>query len=278
MCAKTLKQDVENFPDLEAAFEAVKGVLFGPLDAAMVKLKFNEIVKDTKDKRELEIDPRTALGGVRADRENRDRKDHDHRHLTLTALLVSNAAYRALHEEIMAQLPEVETLLDDNQEKLDAIVDREKKVLREHLERHAARLPDGRFAFKGKDKHGKDVVLDENFKPVTPVEAEGVDFTGKMTLDDYRERRKPLDNAIEMAEPNRRDQVRVGEIHERNTDQNNPLSMEQKEADKAELGEIKERAQEAHRRLKSSSPSYEEARDTAQDMPTAGATIVKPQL
>lgn len=247
-----MKQDVDNFPDLEAAFEAVKGVLFGPLDAARVKLKFNEIVKDTKDKREQEMDPRTALGAVRAD--------------------------RALHDEIMAQLPEVETLLDDNQEKLDAIVDREKKVLWEHLERNGARLPDGRFAFKGKDKHGQDVVLDENFKPVTPEEAEGVDFTGKMTLDDYRVRRKPLDNAIEMAEPNRRDQVRVGEIRERNTDQNNPLSMEQKEADKMELGEIKERAQEAHRRLESSSPSYEEARDTAQDMPTAGATIVKPQL
>lgn len=263
---------------MEAAFEAVKGVLFGPLDAATVKLKFNEIVKDTKEKRELEMDPRTALGGVRADREDRDRKDRDHRHLTLTALLASNAAYRALHEEIMAKLPEVETLLDDNQEKLDAIVDREKKVLRAYLERHAARLPDGRFAFKGKDKHGKDVVLDENFKPVTPEGAEGVDFTGKMTLDDYRERRKPLEIAIETAEPNRRDQVRVAEIRERNTDQNNPLSMEQKEADKTELGEIKERAQEAHRRLKNSSPSYEEARDMVQDMPTAGATIVKPQL
>lgn len=274
-----MKQDVENFPDLEAAFEAVKGVLFGPLDAAMVKLRFNEIVKDAKDKRELEMDPRTALGGVRVDREDRDRKDRDHRHLTLTALLASNEAYRALHEGIMAQLPEVEALLDDNQEKLDAIVDWEKKVLWEHLERHAARLPDGRFAFKGKDEHDKDVVLDENFKPVTPEEAEGVDFTGKMTPDDYRERRKPLDKAIEMAERNRRDQVRVGEIRERNTDQDNPLSMEQKEADKTELGEIKERAQERQQEARNELGGWTAQHDAGvQEHAVSTAAMARPQI
>lgn len=275
-----MKQETEGAPDLEAAFDAVmKAGFSGPLDPGFVKLKFNEIVKDAKEKRELEMDPRAAFGGARDDREKRDRKDRDHQHMTLTALLASNAAYRALHEEIMAQLLEVESLLDDNQEKLDATVDREKKALRELLERHAVRLPDGRSVFKGTDKHGNDVIVDETFKPVQPEEAEGVDFTGKMTLDEYRERRKPLEIAIEMAEPNRRDQVRVGEIRERNTDQNNPLSMEQKEADKVELGEIKERAQERQRELsKVAEVSDAPAFKSEERAPNASASMAKPQI
>lgn len=239
--AETLKQETEGFPDLEAAYEAVKGVLFGPLDAATVKLKFNEIVKDAKDKRELEQGPLGILATHREDRETRDRRDHQT--LTLTALLASNAAYRALHEEIMAELPEVENLLDDNQDKLDEIVAREKMALEADLERVAGRLPDGRYVFKGSDGS----ILDENLKPLEGEDAEAakkIDFTGKMTLEQYRERRKPVDEAVQRADENRRDRVRVGEIRERNTDNENPLSPEEKQADKTDLGEIKERGRD----------------------------------
>jgi hypothetical protein len=274
--AETLKQETEGFPDLEAAYEAVKGVLFGPLDAATVKLKFNEIVKDAKDKRELEQGPLGILATHREDRETRDQRDHQT--LTLTVLLASNAAYRALHEEIMAQLPEVENLLDDNQDKLDEIVAREKMTLEADLERVAGRLPDGRFVFKGRDGS----IVDENLKPLEGEDAEAakkIDFTGKMTLEQYRERRKPVDEAVQSADENRRDRVRVGEIRERNTDNENPLSMEQKGENKAELGEIEKRAQERHQEAKNELGGWTARHDAGvQEHAVSTAAMAKPQI
>lgn len=238
--AETLKQETEGFPDLEAAYEAVKGVLFGPLDAATVKLKFNEIVKDTKEKRELEMDPRAALGGARVDREDRDRKDRDHQHLTLTVLLASNAAYRAAHERAMQGLPELGRGLDDLQDEIDEALDNAKQALKADLERVAGRLPDGSYVFKGDDGS----IVDKDLKPLKGADAEAakdVDFTGKMTLEEYRERKGKIDRLETMAGDNRRDRVRIGEIHEDLTDQKNPPSQETVESHAREKDEIKER-------------------------------------
>lgn len=275
-----LKQEFLGFPDLEAAFEAVRGLVFGPLNPGYIKHKFNEIVREKKLELEFESNPLSPLAHVREETKERDRKGRDYQNLTLTALLATNAAYRAMHEEIMAQLPETENLLDDNQDELDEIVARETKALRAYLEIHAAKLPDGRFVFKvGKDAQGNDLFVDESDNPVTPEDAASIDFTGKISAAEYRERRKPLDDAIERAGHNRRDRVRVGEIRERNTDQDNPLSMEQKEADKTELGEIKERAQENHtyvERKMSVSATVDPKKEEQHSVSTA--TMAAPQL
>lgn len=47
-----MKPIFDNLPDLDEAFEAVKGQLFGPLDPALVRLKHKEIVHEAKEKRE----------------------------------------------------------------------------------------------------------------------------------------------------------------------------------------------------------------------------------
>jgi len=161
---ETLKQETEGFPDLEAAYEAVKGVLFGPLDAATVKLKFNEIVKDAKDKRELEQGPLGILATHREDRETRDRRDYQT--LTLTALLASNAAYRAAHEKWLGDVRGDGKRVDDAIEKLKAFRDVNRKVMDEYLQT-TARLGDGRYVMGD----GKGRYWDENMNPVTAEDA-----------------------------------------------------------------------------------------------------------
>lgn len=230
-----MKNDFEGFPDLEAAYEAVKGLLFGPPDPATVKLKFNEIVKDAKDKREVETNPLSVLAHARDERESR--KDRDHQNLTLTALLASNAAYRAAHERAMEGLPELGRAMDDFQDDIDDALVNAKKALKADLERVAGRLPDGRYVFKGRDGS----IVDEDLNAVSAQEAEGVDFTGKMTLEEYRERKNEVDHLEKLAGDNRRDRVRIGEIHEDLTDQENPPSQETVESHAREKDEIKER-------------------------------------
>lgn len=232
-------------PELSEAFEAVRGQIFGPVDAATVKLKHGEMIQTAKEKREFEQGLRDLVPGTREHREDRDRRDRQDQTRTLSWLLANDRAYRGAHEKAMSGLPELGRGLDNLQEKLDAWVLAEKRKLRDYLELHAARLSDGRFVFKdGTDENGKDVFVDDDFKRVTPGEMKGVDVAGTMTADDYRVKRKPVENAISMAEENRRDGARIAEIHEDLTRDDPPLKQEIVEAHDAEKLEIKDRFEE----------------------------------
>lgn len=228
--AATVERELHN---LGAEVEATKGMINGPVTRDVVVNKFREFVADTRAKAGGDV-RFESIQHMRLERSERERRDHQT--LTLTVLLASNAAYRALHEEMMGKLPGVEKLLDGNQEKLDAIVARKKRELRDLLEEKAARLPDGRFVFRGSDG----IVVGEDLRPIDQKDAEGIDFRGKMTEREYAHARAPLVEAVQRAEQNRRDRVELGEIRERNTREENALTMEEKQADKARMDDIEE--------------------------------------
>lgn len=240
MVGSVLKDEIEGFPDLEAAFEAVKGMLFGPLDPHAVKLKFNEIVKDAKDKRELELNGLGPAGLAHQERDRSERRDRDHQHMTLTALLATNAAYRAAWEDAMDGLPELGAAMDDFQDKIDAALAGERALLKADLERVAARLPDGRYVFKGADGS----IVDENLQPLQRADAQAaktVEFTGKMTLEDYRARKGKVECLETMADDNRRDRAEVAGIHAELTDKEDPPQSQERVE---ELGAKKEAAKD----------------------------------
>jgi hypothetical protein len=169
--AKALKQDVENFPDLEAAFEAVKGVLFGPLDVAMVKLKFKEIVQDAKEKREQEF---FTLGGRSSASDDHAERGRKERQETLL-LLIANG-------RLAEKLRETYKTLDDFRDKAQELLERIEGLLRDArrdyqaLMNNAARHPvTGENFFRYADGR----IETEDGRAVAPDEVQGVDFKGK---------------------------------------------------------------------------------------------------
>lgn len=171
--AKTLKQDVENFPDLEAAFEAVKGQLFGPLDPALVKIKHKEIIQDAKEKRDQEIDLRGRFSLARDDPAERDRKE---RRETLL-LLIAN-------ERLAEKLRETYKTLDDIRDKGRELHERIESLLRDArrdyqtLMNNAARHPvTGETIFRYADGR----IETEDGRVIAPDDVKGVDFHGKTT-------------------------------------------------------------------------------------------------
>jgi hypothetical protein len=88
------------------------------------------------------------------------------------------------------------------------------------------------------DEDGNVFYVDEDNYGVAAREASGIDFRSVVALDEYRAQRNELDEAVRRADQNRRDRVDLGEIRARNTDNENPLSMEEKQADKGRMDEI----------------------------------------
>jgi hypothetical protein len=174
-----MKNKFLDLGDLEAAFEAVKGVLFGPLDAASVKHKFNEIVREKKQERELESNPMSLLGHGREEakeREYRTRNDRDLQRFMVMSLL--NAAQqqrlamiyngidssRGKGVQVGKRLTELDGKLDRWHDKLMA----------------NAAYKDGKAYFRYED--GRVVDVDGNSAP--PEQVAGIDFTGKTTAEE----------------------------------------------------------------------------------------------
>lgn len=188
-----------------------------------VRSKYSEI-RLTKEEQKLDVNSRATGSVARDDRETRDRKDRDHQNLTLTVLLAS-ASYRAAWEKAMDGLPELGAAMDDFQDKIDALLADEKALLKADLERVGARLPDGRYVFKGADGS----IVYENLEPLKGEDieaAEKVDFTGTMTLEDYRARKGKIDRLETMSDEHRRDRAEIADIHAKLTDPNNPAQSE----------------------------------------------------
>lgn len=267
-----MKHDELGFPDLEAAFEAVKGMVFGPLDAGYVKFKFNEIVREKKLERELETNPLSVLAHGREDREGRERRDRDHQNLTLTALLATNAAYRAAHEAALVAFAEAGNAIDDAIEAGEkALADVSDKI--EDYLASTPRLKDGRYVmFDAKDGCYKD----ENFQAINEEDLAGID----------REAVKPIlpyERMIEWKKEVGRDldelrgySVEIGDRKNRALDQENPTQQKQLEIDRVRAEDLKERAQETQEKFENwaKEPSVEVA---APEVVVAGP-VVKPGL
>lgn len=231
------RENPQELPGLKDAFWLVSEALYEvskvlnlPADmiaATMgldgVRSKYSEI-KLIKEERQLGDISRATFSGARDDRETRDRKDRDHQHMTLTVLLAS-ASYRAAWDKAMDGLPELGAAMDDFQDDIDAMLAEQKGLLKADLERVAARLPDGRYVFKGADGS----IVDENLEPLKGADAEAankIDFTGTMTLEDYRARNGKIDRLEAMADEHRRDRAEIADIHAELTDQKKPAQSE----------------------------------------------------
>lgn len=167
----------DNFPDLGEAFEAVKGVLFGPLDAGFLRHKFGEIVRERVEKRDLEMNPRGLFGLERDERELRERKDRYQHNLTLTALLAQDAAYRAAHQRAMDAIGDAGRAIGRAIERLQGTKDANRKAMEDYL-LTTARLPDGRYVMvdeQGRywDQNNDEVRAEEAAALVGEVKAHG---------------------------------------------------------------------------------------------------------
>lgn len=168
-----MKSIFENVPDLQEAYEAVKGQLFGPLDPALVKLKHHEIISEAKEKREQEVDPRGRLSLMRDDHAERDPKD---RLETLLLVITSQrlaeklretyAAFDGIRDKAQELLDRIRVLLKDARRDYQALID------------NAARHPvTGEPIFAYADGR----IETEDGRAVAPDEVQGVDFHGKAT-------------------------------------------------------------------------------------------------
>ncbi len=194
-----MKQNIENIIDLEAAFEAVKGVLFGPLDPALVKLKHKEIIIEAKEKREQEFFTLGARSAASDDHAERGRKE---RMETLLLVFTSQRLAEKLRETYKA--------FDDIRDKARELLERIEGMLKDArhdyqaLISNAARHPvTGESIFRYRDGR----VETEDGRAVPPDEVHGVDFTGKTTgehkdagqshiseLEQYKEEATGIDN------------------------------------------------------------------------------------
>lgn len=159
---------------------------------------------------------------------------------TLEWLLLNDANYRLAHENLIGA---VRSAQDTTQTTLERIMDalmHERSVMQDLLNR-AAQLPDGTKVFK--DKNGN--VRDEDGAIILPEEAAAIEWTGsETTYEEYETQRK----RVEGLEANERElrgiESELGEIHERNTRNESPLELEEKNADIGRANELEKRAQE----------------------------------
>ena len=168
-----VRKTFENLPDIDAAFEAVRGQLFGPLDPALVTRRHKEILQDHKEKREQEFDPHGRLRLAGDDRAERDRKDR------LEALLLTITSQR-----LAEKLRETYKAFDGIRDKAHELLERMNNLLRDarsdyqDLLNNAARHPvTGDAIFRYKDGR----VENEDGRAVARDEVAKVDFDGKAT-------------------------------------------------------------------------------------------------
>ncbi len=212
----------DNFPDLGEAFEAVRGMLFGPLDAGFLRHKFGEIVRERVEKRDLETNPRGLFGLERDERELRDRKDRDQHHLTLTALLASNAEYRRAHEAAMAAFAAAGNAIDDAIEAGEkALADVTEKI--EDYLASTPRLQDGRYVmFDPKDGLYKD----QNFEVIKEEDLTAIDKEAVKEIIPYERMMAWKEKVTVEVDRQKGRRTEVGEWQNEATDQKSPSERE----------------------------------------------------
>lgn len=262
------------FPDMEAAFEAVKGVLFGRLDPGFVKHKFNQIVREEKDRRDLELSPGGPLGLALNERDTRERKDRDYQHLTLTALLASNAEYRRAHEAAMAAFATAGNAIDD------AIEAGEKALadVTERIEDYLAstpRLKDGRYVMLD-PKDG--LYKDQEFKTISEEDLTGIEREAVKEILPYERMMAWKEKVTAEVDRQKGRRTEVGEWQNEATDQENWTKQETLEERTEGVKEYENDAREVENSVKSAPDFFAEQALDAKVEVAHQAAIVVPQL
>lgn len=272
-----MKQNIVNIPDLDAAFEAVKGVLFGPLDPALVKLKHKEIVQEVKEKREQEF---FTLGGRSAasdDHAERGRKDRETHTKTLTWLLANDRAYREAHERAMASITNAGNAIERAIAAGEKALDKARQQIDDYL-RSTARLSDGRYVMIDRDG----TYRDETGKPIS---ADDISAVEGQPIKAY----KPYDELAGWKTDIERDlselrgwSVEVGDMHNRATDEENPQSQEEKGNSQEYADDLEQRAGDKQDRFETG-PGYGAMQEPdiaarADVEVVSGATMAKPKI
>lgn len=268
-----MKTDFENLPDLQEAYDAVKGQLFGPLDPALVKLKHKEIIIEAKEKREQEFDPRGRRSLARDDHDS-DRKDREDRTRTLTWLLANDRAYREAHERAMASFTNAGNAIDRAIEAGERALEKLRRQIDDYLH-STARLGDGRYVMI--DKHG--IYRDETGGEISAEDAAEVEGQRIKAFEPY----DMLDGRKTQFERDLAElrgwSVEVGDMKNRAMDQENPTREEPLAEDKAHADDLAERAEEKARGFEQSSPLYDSDRVlTTREPQGSAATMAMPQL
>lgn len=261
--------------DLEAAFEAVKGLLFGAPDPAAVKLKFNELNKEAKDKREVETNPLSVLGQSRENRQDRDRKERDHQHLTLTALLASNAAYRAAHERALEAFAGAGNAIDGAIEAGEKAHAEVTGKIEDYLA-STARLKDGRYVMFDEEAG---IYRDQNFVAIAPedvVEVEGQTIKPILPYERMMEWKEKVAAELDKQRGRRQE---VGEWQNEARDNKNPTKQDLLEERTERSSEYEKDAREAHKGLTEAPEFFGEERGALKEVTElVSATMVMPPM
>lgn len=269
-----MKADPQTAPDLDEAFNAVRGLLFGPIDPAQVKLKHKEIVQDAKEKREQEINPRGGLSLARGDHAERDRKEREHQTHTLTWLLANDIAYREAHERAMSSFTNAGNAIDRAIEAGEKARERVRQQIDDYLA-STARLKDGRTVMVDEDG----TCRDQNGAPISAEDAAEVEGQPKRAFKPYDEMRQRKDGIDRDLAELRGWSVEVGDMTNRAMDQENPTRGEPLVDDKAYADDLVERAQEMQRGFERNSPESTVQRERmAEESLGSTATMAIPKL
>lgn len=268
-----MKTDVENLLDLQEAYEAVKGLLFGPLDPALVKLKHKEIVQDAKEKREQEIDPRGRGSLARDGHAERDRKDREHQTRTLTWLLANDRAYREAHERAMSSFTNAGNAIDRAIEAGEKAREKVRQQIDDYLA-STARLKDGRYVMVDEDG----TCRDQNRRPISAEDAAEVEGQPKRAFKPYDEMRQRKDEIDRGLAELRGWDVEVGGMKNEATDEENPASSERKNDMAERADQITKDAEKMTRSFEASSPLYKAAQDTVEDKVSITSAIAVPRI
>ena len=272
-----MKSIFDNLPDLEEAFEAVKGQLFGPLDPTLVKLKHKEIVHDAKEKRDQEVDPRGRLSLMRDDHAERDRKDRDAHTRTLTWLLANDRAYRQSHERAVASFTNAGNAIDRAIAVGEKALEKTRQQIDDYL-RSTARLSDGRYVMIDKDGVYRDQTGGEvSAEDVAEVEGQPIKAFQPYEVLDGRKAQFERD----LAEL-RGWSVDVGDMHNRAADEKDPASREELKEMTVRADDLGELARKKQERFEAG-PGYgltqDQDIDARADLDVvSGAAMAKPKI
>lgn len=210
-----------------------------------------EVGRQRKHLPDTDIDPRTGK------KRNRHQEAIQR---TLDWLLLNDPQYRLAHKNLISTVREAQ---HDTQTALERVVDelRDARRAMDDLLGNAAKLPDGTRVFK--DKHGS--VRNEDGEIIPPEFAATVEWRGdEPSYETYEAQRSRIEE-LESAEKELRGiENELGDIHERNTRNDDPLTIDEKRQDIDRANELGERAKEIDSKL--SAPKRQEFDPTKREM------------
>lgn len=250
----------------------VKAGFSGPLDAGLVKHLFNRITTAEHEKKALDLSPSGATGLGHQERDRFERKDRDQQHMTLTALLATNAAYRAAHERAMGAFAAAGNAVDD------AIEAGEKAYadVTERIEDYLAstqRLKDGRYVmFDAKDG----IYKDQNFEPISEDDLAGVDKQAVKPILPYERMMEWKAEVGRDLDELRGYSVEIGDRKNQALDDKNPTQEKQVKDDTAWAEGLKERAEKFKEKYEQPAVGQElTAKEEIAVVPTSATAIPK---